>query len=102
MTGFALKVTEACDIFVSPPSYSEVMTTKRRKRINGLVCPGCSEIGTLRKIVYGMPDPESFDFEKYAVGGCCINGDGSDPDISCRVCDWSGFRESLSPNADER
>ena len=102
MTGFALKVTEACDIFVSPPSYSEVMTTKRRKRINGLVCPGCSEIGTLRKIVYGMPDPESFDFEKYAVGGCCINGDGSDPDISCRACDWSGFRESLSPNADER
>ena len=102
MTGFALKVTEACDIFVSPPSYSEVMTTKRRKRINGLVCPGCSEIGTLRKIVYGMPDPESFDFEKYAVGGCCINGDGSDPDISCRACDCSGFRESLSPNADER
>ena len=102
MTGFALKVTEACDIFVSPPSYSEVMTTKRRKRINGLVCPGCSEIGTLRKIVYGMPDPESFDFEKYAVGGCCINGDGSDPDVSCRACDWSGFRESLSPNADER
>ena len=102
MTGFALKVTEACDIFVSPPSYSEVMTTKRRKRINGLVCPGCSEIGTLRKIVYGMPDPESFDFEKYAVGGCCVNGDGSDPDISCRACDWSGFRESLSPNADER
>ena len=102
MTGFALKVTEACDIFVSPPSYSEVMTTKRRKRINGLVCPGCSEIGTLRKIIYGMPDPESFDFEKYAVGGCCINGDGSDPDVSCRACDWSGFRESLSPNADER
>ena len=102
MTGFALKVTEACDIFVSPPSYSEVMTTKRRKRINGLACPECSEIGTLRKIVYGMPDPESFDFEKYAVGGCCVNGDGSDPDISCRACDWSGFRESLSPNADER
>jgi len=102
MTGFDLKVTEACDIFVSPPSYSEVMTTKRRKRINGLVCPGCSEIGTLRKIIYGMPDPESFDFEKYAVGGCCINGDGSDPDVSCRACDWSGFRESLSPNADER
>ena len=102
MTGFALKVTEACDIFVSPPSYSEVMTTKRRKRINGLACPECSEIGMLRKIVYGMPDPESFDFEKYAVGGCCINGDGSDPDISCRACDWSGFRELLSPNADER
>jgi hypothetical protein len=39
-----------------------------------------------------MPDPETFDFEKYAVGGCCFNGDGTDPDIACRECDWSGFR----------
>ena len=50
-------------------------------------------MGTLRKILYGMPDPETFNFEKYAVGGCCMNGDGSDPDISCRACDWSGIRE---------
>ena len=71
------------------------MTVKRRKRISSLVCPGCSEVGTLRKIIYGMPDPETFDFEKYAVGGCCMNGDGSDPDIQCRSCDWSGFRDSL-------
>ncbi len=78
--------------FVTGEFYGGVMTTKRRKRISGLVCPGCSETGTLRKIIYGMPDPESFDFEKYAVGGCCMNGDGSDPDISCRECDWSGFR----------
>jgi hypothetical protein len=42
-----------------------------------------------------MPDPESFDFEKYAVGGCCMNGDGSDPDISCRECDWSGLKNEL-------
>ena len=33
-----------------------------------------------------MPDPEHFDFEKYAVGGCCMNGDGSDPDVSCKEC----------------
>jgi hypothetical protein len=33
-----------------------------------------------------MPNPETFDFEKYAVGGCCMNGDGSDPDVSCREC----------------
>ena len=79
--------------FVSGEFYGGVMTTKRRKRISSLVCPGCSEIGTLRKIVYGMPDPESFDFEKYAVGGCCMNGDGSDPDLACRACGWSGFRE---------
>jgi hypothetical protein len=60
-----------------------------------LTCPECLEIGTLRKIIYGMPDPETFDFEKYAVGGCCINGDGSDPDISCKSCDWTGKRKSL-------
>ena len=22
-----------------------------------------------------------------------MNGDGSDPDISCGACDWSGIRE---------
>ena len=67
------------------------MTTKRRKRISGLMCPRCGELGTLKNIVYGMPDPESFDFEKYAVGGCCISEDGSDPDIHCKTCDWSGM-----------
>ena len=71
------------------------MTTKPRKRINGLVCPGCSEINSLRRIVYGVPDPENFDFEKYAVGGCCINGDGSDPDLRCKNCEWEGLRESF-------
>ena len=53
------------------------------------------QIGKLRKILYGMPDPETFDFEKYAVGGCCIFGDGLDPDIRCRACEWSGFRDKL-------
>jgi len=71
------------------------MSTQRRKRINGLACPGCSEIGTLRKIIYGMPDPETFNFKKYAVGGCCMNGDGSDPDLSCRECGWEGMRDSV-------
>ena len=52
-------------------------TNKRRRSIKLLTCPGCSAVGTLRKIVYGMPDPETFDFEKFAVGGCCMNGDGS-------------------------
>jgi hypothetical protein len=52
-------------------------------------------MGTLREIVYGMPDPEHFNFEKYTAGGCCMNGDGSDPDIQCRACDWSGFRAMM-------
>jgi hypothetical protein len=72
------------------------MTTKPGKRsIKGLACPGCGQVGALRKILYGMPDPETFDFEKYAVGGCCMNGDGSDPDVACRTCDWSGMRSSI-------
>jgi hypothetical protein len=72
------------------------MTTKRRRRsIKLLGCPSCQQIGTLRKIVYGMPDPERFDFEKYAVGGCCMNGGGSDPDVLCKECDWSGFRDKV-------
>jgi hypothetical protein len=40
-----------------------------------------------------MPAPETFDFEKYAVGGCCIFGDGTDPDIRCKNCGWSGVRD---------
>ena len=47
----------------------------------------------MRTILYGMPNPEVFDFEKYAVGGCCMNGDGSDPDIRCKACDWEGLRD---------
>jgi hypothetical protein len=76
------------------------MTAKHRKSISRLVCPECSEVGALRKIIYGMPDPESFDFEKYAVGGCCMNGDGSDPDISCRACGWEGLRDSVETARD--
>jgi hypothetical protein len=76
------------------------MTTKRSRRpIKFLECPECRQIGTLRKIIYGMPDPETFDFENYAVGGCCMNGDGSDPDISCKACDWTGTRGSLEGNS---
>jgi hypothetical protein len=82
--------------FVSPLAYFPLMTTKRRRlSIKHFACPSCQQIGTLRKIIYGMPDPESFDFEKYAVGGCCMNGDGSDPGVSCRECGWEGSREDL-------
>ena len=82
--------------FVSVGIYISLMTTKRRRSsIKLLVCPSCQKLGTLRKIIYGMPDPETFDFEKYAVGGCCINGDGSDPDLSCKNCEWEGFQSKI-------
>ena len=81
---------------VSATPYFWNMTTKRRKRIRALICPRCDAIGTMRPILYGMPDPDVFDFEKYAVGGCCMNGDGTDPDIQCRSCEWEGFRKDLS------
>jgi len=42
-----------------------------------------------------MPDPETFDFEKYAVGGCCVSEDGKDPDVACMACGWSGFRDEV-------
>ena len=72
------------------------MTTKRSHRsVKLLISPACQQVGALRKILYGMPDPEAFDFEKYAVGGCCMNEYGNDHDIACKACGWSGLRTSL-------
>ena len=92
-----LWVSRSAQVVVSALPYIHSMATKRRRRsIKLLICPGCEEEGTLRKILYGMPDPETFDFEKYEVGGCVMNGDGSDPDIACRECEWEGMRDQLS------
>ena len=71
------------------------MEAKKRVALKALACPECGQVGTLRKILYGMPDPETFDFEKYAVGGCCMNGDGSDPDVACKACSWRGIRDAI-------
>ena len=88
---------------VRPSPYSQPMTNKKRRRsIKLLLCPECGQVGTLRTILYGMPDPEVFDFEKYAVGGCCMNGDGSDPDIRCKECGWEGLRDTdLNPQGSQ-
>ena len=50
-------------------------------------CPNCLTKGSLRKILWGMPDGEPDD-TKYVLGGCCITGD--DPDFACINCDWQG------------
>ena len=83
-------------IFVSAFVYLRSMTIKRRRRSYRLLaCLECGHVGTLRIIIYGMPDPAVFDFEKYAVGGCCVTGEGLDPDVRCRDCEWEGFRKDL-------
>jgi len=68
------------------------MVTKRRTALHLITCPKCGQVGTMQRIIYGLPD-DDFDFEKYAVGGCCITGDGSDPDICCKGCGWRGLRD---------
>ena len=49
-----------------------------------LACPACQG-SDIKEIVYGMPDIESFDFEKYEVGGCCVSD--NDPGFKCKSCD---------------
>jgi hypothetical protein len=43
-----------------------------------LNCPACNS-PAVKEIVYGFPDVENFDFDKYEVGGCCVTG--SDPQM---------------------
>ena len=55
----------------------------------------------VKKVVYGMPDFESFDFEKYEIGGCTDIDTG--PTHWCVDCS-KGFRNaraflcSFNPN----
>lgn len=46
----------------------------------------------MKKIVYGMPDFESFDFDKYEIGGCTDMDTG--PTHWCVDCE-KGFRKKL-------
>jgi hypothetical protein len=50
------------------------------------MCPACQG-SDIKEIVYGLPDIESFDFEKHAVGGCLVTGD--DDKYRCSGCDYS-------------
>ena len=63
---------------------------RKSRTLKKFACPGCGEMGTLRKILYGMPG-EDFDFEKYEVGGCIVGID----DVACRECNWSGLRKEI-------
>ncbi len=67
----------------------------KRVRLLTASCPSCGGIGSLKKIVYGMPNSD-FDFERYIVGGCCVTDD--DPEIGCVKCGWKGLRLELLMN----
>ncbi len=50
------------------------------------VCPACQGLD-IKEIIYGLPDIESFDFEKHAVGGCLVTG--NDDIYRCSGCEYS-------------
>jgi ssDNA-binding Zn-finger/Zn-ribbon topoisomerase 1 len=67
---------------------------KKRISFKTAPCPKCGAIGSLRRIIWGMPSSD-IDFEKYAIGGCLIPENPHE--IACSECPWSGWRGSLIP-----
>ena len=63
---------------------------RRRILLKKIACPGCGKVGTLKKILYGMPG-DDFEFERFIVGGCIVN----EADVGCVECNWAGIREDL-------
>ena len=53
-------------------------------------CPECGEVGSIRKILWGMPTPQAFESGDFVIGGCIVQGDGSDPKFGCQSCSWTG------------
>jgi hypothetical protein len=51
-----------------------------------VICPNC-QTDQVKEIIYGLPDVESFDFEKYEVGGCCVSDE--DAHYKCQSCHHS-------------
>ena len=87
----------AADKAVSGDLYVLNMEPKpvKRKQLRTLICPECQQRGLFRTILWGMPDPESFDFDKYAVGGCCPPS-AWPPDCRCSRCGFEGYRDVIS------
>ena len=64
--------------------------SKVSKSMETASCPECGEVGTIRKILWGMPTQEAFESGDFVIGGCIVNGDGSDPKYGCLKCSWTG------------
>jgi hypothetical protein len=67
---------------------------KRQITLKTSPCPGCSTVGSLRRIIWGLP-ADDIDLEKFAIGGCCIPE--NPPELACTECPWSGHRGQLIP-----
>ena len=50
------------------------------------VCPACQG-SDIKESIFWLPDIESFDFEKHAVGGCLVTG--NDDIYRCSECEYS-------------
>jgi hypothetical protein len=48
-----------------------------------ILCLSCQS-NQVKEIAYGSPDFENFDFERFEVGGCCVEPD--DPRYKCSSC----------------
>jgi Zn ribbon nucleic-acid-binding protein len=59
-----------------------------------VVCPKCKGEGTVREIIWGMPDGP-VDESKYVLGGCCISTDGIDPTHECIKCGFAFTHKRL-------
>ena len=55
-------------------------------------CPQSNEMGTIRKIVYGL-FPENLDTERYIFCGAGVGF--NDPEVKCIGCGWSGSLEDV-------
>ncbi len=64
----------------------------KRVRIRNAKCPACGVVGTLKRIIFGLPG-DDFDFDKYISGGCIVTDD--DPEVGCVTCGWEGKRAEL-------
>jgi hypothetical protein len=64
--------------------------SKVTKWMQVMPCPECGEVGTIRKILWGMPTQEAFESGDFVIGGCLVQGDGSDPKYGCQICSWNG------------
>lgn len=70
----------------------------RRQQLRTLTCPTCGARGLLRPILWGMPE-ESFDYKKYASGGC-VWPSANPPDCRCSGCGDDFYRDLVSGFSD--